>query len=52
MGGACTTNGGRRRTRIGYWWESQKKRDQGRPRRWWLDNITIDLLAIVWGGVA
>jgi hypothetical protein len=24
---ACSTNGGRRGMRIGYWWESQKERD-------------------------
>jgi hypothetical protein len=26
MGGACSTNGGRRGMHIGYWWESQKER--------------------------
>jgi hypothetical protein len=24
MGGACSTNGGRRGMHIGYWWESQQ----------------------------
>jgi hypothetical protein len=31
---------------IGYYWESQKERDQkvgGRPRTGWVDNIKIDL---------
>jgi hypothetical protein len=23
----------------------------GRPRRWWVDNIKMDLLEIGWGGV-
>jgi hypothetical protein len=27
------------------------KRPLGRPRRRWVDNIKIDLLDIVWGGV-
>jgi hypothetical protein len=27
MGRACSTNGGRRRMHVGYWWESQKERD-------------------------
>jgi hypothetical protein len=27
MGRACSTNGGRRRMHIGYWWENQKARD-------------------------
>jgi hypothetical protein len=31
---------------IGYWWESQKKRPLGRPRRRWVDNIKIDLREI------
>jgi hypothetical protein len=27
------------------------KRPLGRPRRWWVDNIKIDLREIVWDGV-
>jgi hypothetical protein len=40
---------GRRGTNIGYWWESQMVRDHWeRPRRWWMDNIKIDLKEIEW----
>jgi hypothetical protein len=35
---------GRRETRVGYWWESQKgRRPLGRPRRTWVDNIKVDI---------
>jgi hypothetical protein len=27
------------------------KGPQGRPRRWWVGNIKVDLLEIGWGGV-
>jgi hypothetical protein len=27
------------------------KRPPGRPRRWWVDNIKMNLLKIGWGGV-
>jgi hypothetical protein len=27
MGGACSTNVGRRGMHVGYWWDSQKERD-------------------------
>jgi hypothetical protein len=37
--------------RIGYWWESQRERPLGRPRRRWVDNIKMDLLEMGWGGV-
>jgi hypothetical protein len=36
---------------IGYWWESQKERPLGRPRRRWVDNIKIDLREIRGDGV-
>jgi hypothetical protein len=52
MGGPCSTNGGRRRTLIDYWWESQRERDAlGRPRRRWVDNIRMDLGEVGWGDV-
>jgi hypothetical protein len=34
---------------IGYWWESQKEIDLGRPRRRWVDNIEMDIREIGWG---
>jgi hypothetical protein len=36
---------------IGYWWECQKKRPRGRPRRRWVDNIKIDLRELGWDGM-
>jgi hypothetical protein len=43
---------GRRGTRIGYWWESQReKRQLGRPRCRWVDNIRMDLGEVRWGDV-
>jgi hypothetical protein len=27
LGSVCSTNGGRKGTHIGYWWESQRERD-------------------------
>jgi hypothetical protein len=36
---------------IGYWWECQKERPLGRPRRRWVDNIKLDLREIGWDGV-
>jgi hypothetical protein len=37
--------------RIGYWWESQRERSLGRPRRRWVDSIKMVLLDICWGSV-
>jgi hypothetical protein len=47
MGGPCRTNGGKRnayRLLVG-------KRPLGRPRRRWVDNITMDLGEVGWGDV-
>jgi hypothetical protein len=33
---------------IGYWWESERERPLGRPRRKWLDNIRMDLVEVGW----
>jgi hypothetical protein len=48
MGEPCSTNG-ERGSRIDYWWESQRKRPLGRPRRRWVDNIKMDLVEVGWG---
>jgi hypothetical protein len=37
--------------RIGYWWERQKERALGRPRRRWVDKIRMDLGVVGWGRV-
>jgi hypothetical protein len=29
----------------------QGKRPLGRPRRWWVDNITMNIREIEWGGM-
>jgi hypothetical protein len=42
---------GRKGMHVGYWWESQKERPLGRRRRWWVDNIKIDLRERRWDGL-
>jgi hypothetical protein len=46
MGRACSTNKGKSRLHIEYYWESQKERQPGRPRRRWVDSIKMDLREI------
>jgi hypothetical protein len=37
---------------IDYWWESQRERDHyERPRRRWVDNISMDLGEVGWSDV-
>jgi hypothetical protein len=36
---------------IGYWWENERKRPLGKPRRRLLDNIKINLREIGCGGM-
>jgi hypothetical protein len=36
---------------IRYWWESQTERPLGRPKRWRVDNIKMDLIEIGWDGM-
>jgi hypothetical protein len=36
---------------IGCWWESQRERPRGRPRRRWLDITRMDLVEVGWGDV-
>jgi hypothetical protein len=31
--------------------KSEGRRPLGRPRRWWLDNIRMDLVEVGWGDV-
>jgi hypothetical protein len=41
----------RRGIHVGYWWESQKEKPIGRPRRRWVDNIKMDVKEIECGGM-
>jgi hypothetical protein len=34
---------------TGFWWEGQKERTLGRPRRRWEDGIRMDLRVFGWG---
>jgi hypothetical protein len=52
MGGACSTNGGKKRnTHRLFMGKPERKRSLGRPRCRWVDNIKVDLGQIGWGGV-
>jgi hypothetical protein len=42
---------GRRGTRIGYWWESQRERITRKTKRRWVDNIRMDLGEVGWSDV-
>jgi hypothetical protein len=48
MGKICSTNGGRRGTHIGYWWQSRSKETTGKTTYVcrWVDNIKMDLREI------
>jgi hypothetical protein len=51
IGGACSTNGETRnayRLSLG---NIEERRPLGRPRRWWVNTIKLDLREIGWGGV-
>jgi hypothetical protein len=51
MGRACSTNGEKRnayRILVGM---LEGKRPLGRPRRMWVDTITVDLREIEWDGM-
>jgi hypothetical protein len=51
MGGACITNGEKRnayRLLVG---KPEGRRQLGRPRCRWLDNIRMDLAEVGWGDV-
>jgi hypothetical protein len=43
---------GRREAFIGFWWENPEgKRQLGRPRGRWEDNIRMDFQEVVYGGM-
>jgi hypothetical protein len=46
MGGACSTNVGRRGRRMLLVGKPEGKRPLGRPRRRWVYNIRMDLLEL------
>jgi hypothetical protein len=46
MSGACSTNGEKRNALVG---KTDGKRQLGRPRRRWIDNIMMDLGETEWG---
>jgi hypothetical protein len=51
MGGACSTNGEKRKAYRLLMGKSEGKRPLGRSRRRWVDNIRMDLREIGWGNV-
>jgi hypothetical protein len=51
MGGACSTNGKKRKAYRLLAGKPEGRRPLGRPRRRWLDNIKMDIGEIGWGGV-
>jgi hypothetical protein len=51
MGGPCSTNGEKRNTYRLLVGKPEGKRQLGRPRRRWVDNIRMDLEEVGWGDV-
>jgi hypothetical protein len=51
MGGACSTNGEKRKAYRLLVGKSEGKRLLGRPKRRWVDNIRMDLGEVEWGDV-
>jgi hypothetical protein len=51
MGRACSTNGEKRNAYRILLGEPEGKRPLGRSRRRWVDNISIDLRVMEWGGI-
>jgi hypothetical protein len=51
MGGACSTNGGRRNTYRLLVGKPEGRRPLRRPRRRWVDNIITDLVEVGWSDV-
>jgi hypothetical protein len=51
MGGPCSTNGEKRNAYRLLMGKPEGKRQLGRPRRRWVDNIRMDLGEVGWGDV-
>jgi hypothetical protein len=51
MGGACSTNGKKRKMYRLLVGKPEGIRPLGRPRHRWLDNIRMDLAEVGWGDV-
>jgi hypothetical protein len=51
MGIGCSTNGGQRNASKILAGKAEGKRQLGRPRRRWVDNIKMDLTEIRWSGM-
>jgi hypothetical protein len=41
----------RRRMHVGFWWENQKEKQLGKPRRRWVDNIRMNVGGVGWNDV-
>jgi hypothetical protein len=52
MGGPCSTNGEKRNTYRLFVEKPEGKRQQGRLRRRWVDNIRMDLREVGWCDVS
>jgi hypothetical protein len=46
VGGTCGTHGGGERYLQGFGWRPEGKRPLGRPKRWWENNIKMNLREI------
>jgi hypothetical protein len=51
MGRVCSTNATKRNANVILVGKPEGKRPLGRPRGGWLDNITMDLRELGWGGM-
>jgi hypothetical protein len=51
MDGSCSTNGGEGNAYRLLMGKPEGRRPLGRPRRRWLDNISMDLVEVGWGDV-
>jgi hypothetical protein len=51
MGGACSTNGEKKNAYMLLVGMPEGKRPLGRSRRWWVNNIRMDIVEVGWGDV-